>query len=631
MEHTMSDVISEDAVEVFAKLSADLQKEVLQRWNDAYYNNDAPLVSDEVYDVCVNLYNQNNPPMEYLGEASSAFEKYEHPYPVLSLDKINTQEAYNKTIEKFSGSVLIQPKVDGLTVVYYPDGKLVSRGDGHVGEVLPWAHLIPGLPQPIDKPVRMEVYISKENFKKYFADTGKNPRNMAAGILRRKEYSTDIKRLSYVAYNIMGSDETELNQLTRISTAGFHSIDFLPVVSKDYAKELFNSLESWSKQFPYETDGIVIKSNEGALEARYGHTGHHPNGMVAYKFKSAVATTTLRSIEWSYGRDKVTPVAVFDPIELGGATVTKASLHNLNVMRSLNIRLGAKVQVTKKNEIIPQIIHCDASSPEDFNAWWVKCPMCHAFLKERDNGELYCDNEKCKGRILEDCVRMSSKDGLDIQGLSEQTWKAILLEKSEYYNPFLLIKEARDYLKAPDKERHYGLTNKVWIKLCHAIVDAATDIPLDKFLVACNIPLVGKSTAKDIAEFCEYDSNNLFFKRLELNKVPGIGSETIQSLDHCWLRMTDNMARVSIKEPEKKKSDGYFVVNKVAITGTLSHPRSYYEKQIQDKGWRVSSGVSGATHYLLCGEKAGSKKEKAEKLGVQVLTEEEFEKLMKES
>ena len=618
-------------VEEFAQLSAEEQKEILQQWNDAYYNDDAPLVSDDIYDVCVNLYNENNPPMEYLGEANGAFEKYEHPYPVLSLDKINTREAYDKIIEKFSGNVLIQPKVDGLTVVYYPDGKLVSRGDGHTGEVLPWAHLIPGLPKPIDRPVRMEVYISKMDFYKYFAGTGKNARNTAAGILRRKEYTQDIKRLSYVAYNIMGSDEEEIRQRFKLGLAGFLSIDFLPVDTVELGQDLFNHLEVWSKGFPYETDGIVIKSNEGALEARYGHTGHHPNGMVAYKFKSAVATTTLRSIEWSYGRDKITPVAVFDPVELGGTTVTKASLHNLNVMRSLNIRLGAKVQVTKKNEIIPQIIHCDASSPEDFSAWWIKCPMCHSFLREQDNGELRCDNENCKGRILEDCIRMSSKDGLDIQGLSEQTWKAILLEKSEYYNPFLLIKEARDYLKAPDKKRHYGLTNKVWTKLCHTIVDAATDIPLDKFLVACNIPLVGKSTAKDIAEFCEYDSNNLFFKRLELHKVPGIGSETIQSLDRHWFRMTDNMARVSIKNPEKEKKSGYQVVVKIAITGMLSHPRSYYEKQIEEKGWKVSSSVSGATHYLLCGEKAGSKKEKAEKLGIKVLTEEEFKKLMKES
>ena len=615
-------------VEEFAQLSAEDQKEVLQQWNNAYYNDDAPLVSDDIYDVCVNLYNQNNPPTEYLGEANGAFEKYEHPYPVLSLDKINTREAYDKIIEKFSGNVLIQPKVDGLTVVYYPDGKLVSRGDGHIGEVLPWAHLIPGLPKPIDRPVRMEVYISKMDFYKYFAGTGKNARNMAAGILRRKEYTQDIKRLSYVAYNIMGSDEEEIRQRFKLGLAGFLSIDFLPVDTVELGKDLFERLETWSKGFPYETDGIVIKSNEGSLEARYGHTGHHPNGMVAYKFKSAVATTTLRSIEWSYGRDKITPVAVFDPVELGGTTVTKASLHNLNVMRSLNIRLGAKVQVTKKNEIIPQIIHCESDAPDDFED--VLCPCCGAKLLERDNGELYCIYMECPGKTLDNCVKMSSKDGLDIQGLSEETWKAILAEKKSSYNPFMLVKEAFDYLKYPDKERHYGLTNKIWTKLCKAIVEAAENTTLEKFLVSCNIPLIGKHTAKDISDFCEGNSNNLFYHRLELGNIPGIGPETIQSLDHCWFRMTDNMQYVTIKIPEKKVKDEYFVVKKVAITGTLSHPRSYYEKQIRDKGWRVNSSVSGATHYLLCGEKAGSKKEKAEKLGVQVINEEEFEKLIRE-
>lgn len=615
-------------VEDFAKMSAEDQRKQLQYWNDEYYNYDSPDVSDEIYDTCVNLYNQNNEPLNYLGAAGD-FEKYEHPYPVLSLDKINTREAYDKIIEKFSGNVLIQPKVDGLTVIYYPDGKLVSRGDGHIGEVLPWAHLIPGLPAPMDKPVRMEVYVSKGNFKKYFADTGKNARNMAAGILRRKEYSTDIKRLSYVAYNIMGSDETEILQRLKISLSGFYAIDFLPVTSIEIGKDTFSHLESWSKEFPYETDGIVIKSNEGALEARYGHTGHHPNGMVAYKFKSAVATTTLRSIEWSYGRDKVTPVAIFDPIELGGTTVTKASLHNLNVMRALNIRIGANVQVTKKNEIIPQIIHCESDMPDDFKD--VLCPCCGEKLLERDNGELYCNNDNCPGRNLENCLRMSSKEGLDIQGLSEQTWKTILAEKKSYFSPFDFIWEAREYLKNPDKERHYGMTNKVWTKLCQATVDAATDVSLERYLVALNIPLVGKSTAKDIALYYNGDINAFIDMNNELNQIEGIGPETVTSILGSMMKIVGNMYRIiSFKKPETKIKTAQ-VIAKIAITGTLSNPRSYYEKQIEEKGWHISSGISKNTDYLLCGEKAGSKKEKAEKLGIKVLTEEEFEKLMKES
>ncbi len=615
--------------EEFMKRPADEQRAILQAWNDAYYNDDNPVVSDEDYDVCINYYNSTNPPLQYLGAAGNIFEKYEHPYPVLSLDKINTREAYSKIIQKFHSNILIQPKVDGLTVVYYPDGKLVSRGDGHIGEVLPWAHLIPGLPAPMNKPVRMEVYISKENFAKYFSDTGKNSRNMAAGILRRKEYSQDIKRLSYVAYNIMGSDEPELNQRMRIGIAGFYGIDFLPVHDKETADELFDRLEEWSKTFPYDTDGIVIKSNEGALEARYGHTGHHPNGMVAYKFKSAVATTMLRSIEWSYGRDKITPVAVFDPVELGGTTVAKASLHNLNVMRTLNIKIGAQVQVTKKNEIIPQIIHCESDMPDDFKD--VLCPCCGEKLLERDNGELYCDNESCSGRNLENCLRMSSKEGLDIQGLSEQTWKAILAEKKSYFPPFDFIWEAKEYLINPDRARHYGLTNKVWTKLCKATVDAATNVTLERYLVALNIPLVGKSTAKDITSYYNGDINAFIDRRDELNKIDGIGTETITSICNSMTKIVGNMYRIiSFKKPETKIKT-IQATAKIAITGTLSHPRSYYEKQIEEKGWHVSSGISKNVNYLLCGEKAGSKKEKAEKLGVKVINEEEFENLMKES
>ena len=626
--------------EDFASLSTKIQEEILSYWNDAYYNKDNPEVSDELYDTCMAIYNKKtDKTIEYLGEVSVDFKQYEHKYPVLSLGKINKKEDFLQYVKKFSPEEktdewdypIIEPKIDGLTVVYYPDGKLVSRGDGHVGEVLPWARLIPGLPieNTVSRPVRMEVYISKEDFKKYFASSNKNARNTVAGILRRKEYTNDIKRLSYVAYNILGSNEDEECQLIWLESLGFNVVPYKKI-NNDNKEEIFNTMEEWSKNLSYETDGVVIKANRFNANEVYGSTGHHPNNMIAYKFKSAVEKTILRSIEWSYGKNKVTPVAVFDPVELGGTTVNRASLHNLNIVRNLNIKIGKEVLVTKKNEIIPQIIYCDSDVPEEFKN--VKCPKCGHKLKERDNGELYCPNIECSGQILEDAIRMSSKEGLDIKGLSEETWKAILKEKDEDFIPFMIISEAKHFLENPDKNRHYGLTPKMWTKICQAISLASENVPMDKFLVACNVPLLGRTASKEISKFCDYDMQNFWKLRTKFDTIDGIGKAICENINENILTISNCEQFVTFKKVEKEKTTpGYNVAYKIAITGTLSKPRSHFVQLIESKGWTVSSSISSNTHYLLCGENAGSKKDKANELGITILTEAEFNNMIKEA
>ena len=638
-----NDIFEINTIEKFALLSLELQRKMLSRWNDEYYNKDNPSVTDEFYDACLAIYNKRNKQsFEYLGDASEAFEKYNHTYPILSLGKINKKEDFKEYVKKFSPekenddwhNPILEPKIDGLTVVYYPDGKFVSRGDGHVGEVLPWVKYIPGMPQePPTRPVRMEIYISKENFKKYFADSNKNSRNMAAGILRRKNYTNDIKHLSYVAYNIYGDKEEDDLQLIWLEAIGYNIVPYINI-SNDNVEEIFNMMEEWSKNLPYDTDGVVLKVNRYNAGEIYGSTEHHPNNMIAYKFKSAVESTTLRSIEWSYGKNKVTPVAVFDPVELGGTTVSRASLHNLNIMRSLNIKIGREVLVTKKNEIIPQIIYCDSNKPDNFSN--IKCPKCGTILKEKDNGELYCDNVNCNGSVLEDALRMSSKEGLDIQGLSEQTWIKILSEKvkiTKNYNPFEIIIEAQQYIKKPtDIERPYGLTKKVWTKICNSIINSATDVPMDKFLVSCNVLLLGKTASKDIAKYCNWSMDNFLKKWKSFESIDGIGSEILNSIETNIDKICKNEQYIISfkKNVEKSKyDDGYTVVKKVAITGTLSKPRSYYIELIEKNGWKVASSISSTTHYLLCGDKAGSKKEKAEKLGITILTEAEFNDMIK--
>ena len=614
------------SLDEFIKLDVSAMKDQLEEWNNAYYNADAPLVSDQLYDLCSSYYqNLTGTELESVpGQATDSFKKYKHNYPVLSLGKITTRDQYDTALNKFDNKVLVEPKVDGLTVVYYPDGKLVSRGNGIEGEILPYAHLIPRLPKPIDKPVRMEVYIAKVIFNANFANSNKNARNTASGIIRRKTYSNDIKFLSYVAYNILGSTDSNQTQLETLAANGFDTVDYMtiePWLTKD---KIYDSMEVWSHSFPYETDGVVIKSNEPNSLAKYGSTGHHPNDMIAYKFQSLTATTVLRDIEWSYGRDCITPVAIFDPVELGGTTVSRASVHNVNIAKDLKLAIGSNVIVTKKNEIIPQIIYCDSAKfalhvPDT-------CPVCKQKLSLSDKGILSCTNEKCPGLLLSHCEKMSSKDGLNIMGLSTATWLKKLAHVDSGYIPFQFIHEAK--ISYGTSTGRYGLTPHVLNKIYKATIDAATNCELHRFLVACDIPLLGRTASKLLEAKYGHIIPFLDHYKTDTEPIEGIGKVIRQSIiDNLdYIRLASSYI-ISFKDAPVKKLTHKSL--KFVITGTLSQPRKVFEEKITAAGHEACSSLSKKTDYLICGTDCGSKKAKAEKLGVKIIAEEELDDLLK--
>ena len=610
----------DSVLEKFSKMNQKEKFNCLRKWDIEYYEMDNPSVSDEIYDACLRKYNEKYKKkyVSALGSNSSIFEKYEHQYPVLSLDKVTDKDTFEDKIQNIFGyNSIAQPKLDGLTVVYYPDGKLVSRGNGHIGEVLPFADKVMNLPSPLDYPVRMEAIITKEDYENNFKDSSKNPRNLVAGILRRKDYTDDIKFVRFYAYSILGADHlSELQQLDYLLSKGFKIPETYYITNESSMKYIFRKMEEWAKEQEYVTDGVVIKSNLPKNAKDYGSTSHHPNNAFAYKFVSKVAETILRSIEWSRGRNKLTPVAIFDPVELNGSTVARASLHNMNIINKLNVKIGSKIGVTLKNEIIPQIIYSDGKG-EDIVAPTI-CPCCGHLLFVNNSLEVICNNLGCSMYLESTLNRIASKNGLDIRGLSEKTISKIM-ETSVISNPFEILNDS--YTKLVDA----GFSDNQALLIAIRIETQKMNVNPANFLYACNIPLVGLSTAKDI--FKKFKTLDDFLKNWvkEGITVDGIGNETYLEVKY-GLEYIKKCAEYisSFEEPKKEKVTA--AKGTIVITGKLSMPKDSFRELIEKNGYNYSDNITKETTYLIADDINGnsSKLKKAREKCIKIITENEF-------
>ena len=606
-------------LEEFSKMSQKDKFNQLRKWDIEYYEMDNPSVSDEIYDACMREYNgkYKKKYVSALGSNSSIFEKYAHQYPVLSLDKVTDKEIFEERIRDFGYNCIAQPKLDGLTVVYYPDGKLVSRGNGHVGEVLPFKYDSKLLPPPLDYPVRMEAVITKDDYIEHFKDSSKNPRNLAAGILRRKDLTEDIRYIRFYAYNILGADHlSELQQLDYLLSKGFQIPETFYIEDEMRMKYIFRKMEEWSKEQEYVTDGVVIKSNVAKNIKDYGSTSHHPNNAFAYKFVSKTAKTVLRSIEWSKGRSKLTPVAIFDPVELNGATITRASLHNMNIIDKLNVKIGSNVEVTLKNDIIPQIISSDGKGEKIIAP--TKCPCCGSLLFINGSMEVICNNPGCSMYLESTLNRIASKGGLDIRGLSEKTISKIM-ETSIISNPFEILDDS--YTKLRDA----GLSDNQALLIAIRIETQKTKVNPSNFLYACNIPLVGLNTAKDI--FKKFKTIDNFLKNwiIEGVYVRGVGDETYIEIEHNLKYIRECAKHISsfttIEEKENAATKGT-----VVITGKLSMSKDSFKEIIENAGYCYSDNITKDTTILIADDVNGnsSKLRKAREKGIKIITEDEF-------
>lgn len=658
-----------DINQVYHKI--DKLRNQIKKYNEAYYQKDSPLVDDATFDK---LYRElkeleekypDYKPEEKLtnkvsGERSKKFKEHKHTYRLYSLDNSNNLEELRKWVEKTvkdlgetrKVSFVAELKIDGLAcALTYKNGQLEigsTRGDGFVGEditknLLTISNIPQKLPQPLDIDVRGEVYMPISSFEKLneqqtlnneklFA----NPRNAASGSLRQLDSEITKKRnlkfFSYAAIIESQNDiKTHYETLDLLQSLGF-SVNSNKKLCKNVEEiiEFCNFWENERFKLDYATDGIVIKVNELNFEEDLGYTSRAPKWATAYKFPPEKVWTKLVNIEYNIGKTgAITPVAIMQPVSLGGTIVKRASLHNFDEIKRLDLAIGDKVLVKKAAEIIPKVVeakHTDDMKPIKLPQ---KCPSCDSLLNKPENEvNFYCSNILCPSQIVAKLEFFASKSGMDIDGMGSQIVRQL-------YN-LGLIKTFDDFYKLEydDFLKLNLVKEKTATNLLNAI-NKSKNTTLAKFLTALSIKHVGKETALLISnDFNTLDKlENATFEQLA--QIQGIGDKIAKSVYEWFknehnLNIVKNMLQlgVTFEEINNAQVSDKFKDKTFVITGTLSQKRSYYEEKIKQNGGKVSSQVSKNTSYVLCGENPGSKYDKALNLHVIILNEDEFNNML---
>lgn len=638
---------------------------------DRYYNQAAPIISDAEYDrlfdELVELEDQtgiilSNSPTQTVGyPVVQQIEKVRHEVPLLSLDK--TKQAWE--LASFIGNheSRISLKLDGLTVkLVYEDGELIqasTRGDGNEGQDITHnVYAISGIPMKIRYQNRLvvtgEAFIKKSDFeclKKTLTDSNGNPyrngRNLAAGSIQLLDASTCAgRRLNFMAFNVLNgfeeSTSAKNSKQARLMAAGELGFQICPgyllteyPVSVPDLEKRIQELKQKADELDLPIDGIVLTFDDVAYSKSCGKTGHHYKDGLAFKFEDEKFETVLRGVEWSPSRfGDITPVAVFDPVEIDGCTVERATLHNLRFLKELQLGLNDRILVSKRNMIIPQVEgNLDRSNtlkiPET-------CPCCGNPTKvvkgDREDVEfLFCDNPNCTAKHIRKFVHFVSKKAMNIQGLSE----AILTRfhqqgwLSTYSDLYHLDRHRNDIIKME------GFGEKSFDRLWKAI-EESRKVDFSHFLCSMDIPLVG-STASGILSEQFHGDIDAFLKaadeHFDFSQIPGIGT-TLQTNIYQWLDKQENRKILSkMKEevifmtntPKTNAESNPFTGKTIVVTGTLENfTRNEINDKIIELGARAGSSVSKKTDYVLVGEKPGSKLDKAKALGIPVLSENEF-------
>lgn len=598
------------------------------------------------------IYYPNSPTQKINYEVVSSLEKVAHNHEMLSLEKTKSLEE----VKDFLGAApsLAMCKMDGLTCsLKYVNGELVSaetRGNGLVGEnILHNAKVISSIPQTI--PFKEELIIDGEIICTYsdfeeFSSEYKNPRNFASGSIRLLNSNECSKRkLRFIAWDVIkGLESIPLlsNQLVELDKMGFEVVPYLGKVEKAYdINSYVEILKELSNKMSYPIDGLVFKFDNVEYGKSLGKTAHHFKNAIAYKFYDETESTKLLDIEWTMGRTGVlTPVAIFEPVELEGTTVERASLHNLSIMDELLGEMahqGQQVEVIKANQIIPQIVSADKEIkgtlyykehiPFEIPA---VCPICGEPTKiEMPIGTkiLVCSNPSCEGKFINRLDHFCGKKGLDIKGLSKTT-----LEKLVNWG---WISNLEDIFKLNQRRNEWikkaGFGVKSVDNILNAIEDAK-NCELNTFISSLGIPLIGETASKELIKI--FPTWEQFISAVENNykfwSIPNFGIEM-------------NNAIVNFDYTEAKNIYNYLIVNNIdennsnenklegltfVITGKVNHfkNRDELKNYIENNGGKVVGSISNKTNYLINNdiESTSSKNLAAKKLGIPILSEENF-------
>ena len=648
---------------------------LLNKYSYDYYVEDNPQISDTEYDT---LYKQlekleqeypefilDNSPTQRVGDrVLDEFEKVIHKVPMLSLSNtfsIEDLRDFDSRISKLSSDnsieYICELKIDGLAIsINYENGKLVSaatRGDGTVGEnVTENIKTIFSIPKTLKTKksfeVRGEVYLPKKSFELLNKEREENnevlfanPRNAAAGSLRQLDSKITAKRrLSAFIYSVVG-DENINSQKMALTVAADLGLPVNPnfklCKTIDEVVDYIMYWEEHKQDLPYEIDGIVIKVNSYSLQEEIGSTQKSPRWATAYKFPEEELATKLLDIELSVGRTGIiTPVAVLNPINISGSTVSKASLHNKDIIDELDIHIGDMVVVKKAGEIIPKVVRVVEELRLTNSEKYVMpniCPSCESktFTKEGDPFTR-CLNPDCPEQNIRKIIHFASREALNIEGLGDKV-VATLYEKGIIKHTIDLFSLDRNKLVELERMGDKSVDN-----LLNAIENSKQS-SLDKVIFALGILNVGKKAGKILAEY--YKNLTNFSKATvdELLELPDIGLITAESIvDYLSndnnLRFINELIEIGINpqyEIQDKNTDNIFSGKTIVLTGKLVElTRNEAKEYLERFGAKVTGSVTSKTDYVIAGEKAGSKLAKAEQLGIQVLSEDEFIDIMKE-
>lgn len=633
----------------------------LNRAAEAYYQRDEEIISNLEYD---RLYDQlqaleketgivlsGSPTVRVGYEVVSGLPKERHPSPMLSLDKTKDVTALKDWLGDKAG--LLSWKLDGLTIVMsYEGGKLtkaVTRGDGITGEVITNnARVFENIPLTIPEKgpvtVRGEAVISYLDFEKINETIGdadaryKNPRNLCSGTVRQLNNEiTAGRHVKFYAFSLAEGKDAQFRhqQFQWMKEQGFETVEYVKV-NADTVEEAVNGFQERIGAFPLPSDGLVLTFDDIEYGRSLGATAKFPRDSIAFKWKDEMRETTLREILWNVSRTGlINPIAIFEPVELEGTTVSRASVHNLSIVKELALGEGDEIRVYKANMIIPQVAEnltrSGTAQPPD------KCPVCGSdTVIEDDNGveTLHCPNPECPAKRIKAFTHFVSRNAMNIEGLSEATLERLVDEGMvrEFADLFDLGKW-RDRIVTME-----GFGEKSFDNLTAAAEKASYTTPA-RLLFGLGIPNIGVANARMIARECGDDWDRICsLTEEELTAIDGIGAvmasgyvkffhdgEKLKLLSHLMPKLE------LVKESDEGRSDQLAGLTFV-ITGKVEHfdNRDALKAAVEKAGGKTSSAVSSKTDYLINNDisSGSSKNRKAKELGIPIITEEEFLKMI---
>lgn len=643
--------------------------EVLDKASKAYYTESAEIMSnaeyDELYDELENLEKETGIVLagsltKKVGyEVLSSLPKKAHKEPRLSLAK--TKEV--SELESFLGDKegILMWKLDGLTIVLtYENGELVealTRGNGEIGEVVTEnARFFENIPLVIPYKgslmVRGEAIIKYSDFNRIneeitdVAEKYKNPRNLCSGSVR--QLSTEVtasRNVNFIVYEDLEGGEkfkTRVEELNYLESLGFTVVDH-PLVTRDSLEAEVRTYEKRIKSYDIPSDGLVLQFNDIAYGNSLGRTAKFPRHSIAFKWKDETAETILREIEWSASRTGlINPVAIFDPVELEGTTVTRASVHNVSIMRGLKLGVGDKIKVYKANMIIPQIL--ENLTESDAEAVPTTCPVCggKTELKDEEGVQtLYCTNPDCMAKKIKLLTHFVSRDAMNIAGLSEMT-----LEKFVGEN---MIHELSDVFKLRYHREKIvsleGFGEKSYNNLIESI-DKARETTAVRVLYSLGIANIGLATAKLVCRFFDNDIEKITkAKPDELTQIDGVGEvmagvfadyfnkdENLRTLEHLLLEVRIENAEANANDEGSSEGGNTISGLTFVVTGDVEKFKNRRELSdfIESKGGKVTGSVTGKTDYLINNDLTSNsgKNKKAKELGIKIISENEFLELV---